>query len=218
MDKQNTIQKKEPRSRNVVMVIYPDAHILDVVGPIEILTGTHLFVESDIEPYCVTMVSEVAGPVSTTCGLTLTADKSFASAKRSRAPIDTLIIAGGHGTTDALKSKPLLSYVQWASERATRIVSICTGAMILAETGLLDNKRATTHWFWCPVLAKRYPTVKVEPDALFVRDGKTWTSAGVTAGMDLSLALIEQDWGHDIALQIARYNVINPGLCAEQCQ
>ena len=208
MDKNNTNQQLASQSRQVVMVIYPDAHILDVVGPIEILTGTHLFVEEDIKPYVVTVVSDNVGPVSTTCGLTLQADKSFATARRSRSPIDTLFVAGGHGTTDAVKNQSLLSYVRWAAERANRVVSICTGAMILAESGLLHNRRATTHWFWCPVLAKRYPTVKVDSDALFVRDGHIWTSAGVTAGMDLSLALIEQDWGHDIALQIARYNVM----------
>ncbi len=207
-------KQNPPWSRHVVMVVYPDAHILDVAGPIEILKGTRLFVEQDVEPYQVTVVSAEAGPVATTCGLTLQADKSFMSARRSRTPIDTLLIAGGHGTSDAIKSKPLLNYVRWAAARANRVVSICTGAMILAEAGFLDNRRATTHWFWCPVLAKRYPKIKVEPDALFVRDDHIWTSAGVTAGMDLSLALIEQDWGHEIALQIARYNVmymIRPG-------
>lgn len=208
MSKNNANQQKNSQSRNVVMVIYPDAHVLDVAGPIEILTGTRLFVDQEVEPYSVTVVSANAGPVTTTSGLTLQADKSFASAKRSRTPIDTLLIAGGHGTSNALKSKPLLNYVRWAAQRANRVVSICTGAMILAEAGLLDNRRATTHWFWCPVLAKHYPTIKVDADALFVRDGHIWTSAGVTAGMDLSLALIEQDWGHEIALQIARYNVM----------
>lgn len=208
MNKKHSIQTVVPQSRQVVMVIYPDAHILDVAGPIEILTGTHLFIKEDIKPYNITVVAEKAGPVSTTCGLTLQADKSFEAARRSREPIDTLFVAGGHGTSDALKNKSLLNYVRWASERANRVVSICTGAMILAEAGLLDNRRATTHWFWCPLLAKSYPSIKVEPDALFVRDEHIWTSAGVTAGMDLSLALIEQDWGHEIALQIARYNVM----------
>ncbi|MFK7856778.1 MAG: GlxA family transcriptional regulator [Granulosicoccus sp.] len=214
MAKISTYQTREPQSRHMVMVIYPDAHILDVAGPIEILTGTQLFVEQDIEPYIVTVVAEKSGPVSTTCGLNLEADRSFESARRSLKQIDTLLVAGGHGTTDALKNKRLLNFVNWASTRARRVVSICTGAMILAEAGLLDNRRATTHWFWCPMLAKRYPNVTVDADALFVRDDHIWTSAGVTAGMDLSLALIEEDWGHDIALQIARYNVmymIRPG-------
>ena len=190
------------------MVAYPDAHILDVVGPIEILSGTRLFVQEDIEPYDVTIVSDTAGPIMTTSGLTLQAEQGFDDARRSRKPIDLLIVAGGHGSGVALQNRPLLRFVRWASRRAERTVSICTGAMILAEAGLLNDRRATTHWFWCPVLAKKYPRVKIEPDALFVRDGDIWTSAGVTAGMDLSLALIEEDWGHEIALQIARYNVM----------
>ena len=191
------------------MVIYEDAHALDVAGPIEILTGTRLFVaDTNAEPYQVTVVAERAGPVVTTSGLTLQADESFDTASRSAAPIDTLIVAGGHGTSAALENRQLLDYVQWAARRARRVVSICTGAMILAEAGLLSNRRATTHWFWCPLLARQYPDVQVEPDALFVRDGNLWTSAGVTAGMDLSLALIEEDWGYDTALQITRYNVM----------
>jgi len=109
--------------------------------------------------------------------LTLQADQEFGNARRSRKPIDTLIIAGGHGTVAAL-------------------------------LGLLDGRRATTHWWWCPVLSQRYPKVTIDPDALYVQDGKFWTSAGVTAGMDLALALVEADWGHEIALQVARYNVM----------
>jgi transcriptional regulator GlxA family with amidase domain len=80
--------------------------------------------------------------------------------------------------------------------------------MILAELGLLDGRRATTHWWWCPILGQRYPDVTIEPDAIFIRDGNIWTSAGVTAGMDLALALLEEDWGHDVALKVARYNVM----------
>ncbi len=205
----NKSKQRQSDTRNIVMVIYKDAHVLDVAGPIEILTGTRLFVaDTSTEPYKVKVVADQAGPVATTSGLTLQADESFASARQSQRPIDTLIVAGGHGTSAALDNEPLLDYVRWAAQRAERVVSICTGAMILAEVGLLSNRRATTHWFWCPILARRYPDVSLEPDALFVRDGNIWTSAGVTAGMDLSLALIEEDWGYDIALQIARYNVM----------
>ncbi len=190
------------------MLTYPQAHILDVVGPIEILTGVKLFVPQDFEPYSVSIVAESAGPVDTTCGVPIQAHHSFASARTQLTDIDTLIIAGGHGTLDALENAALVEFVAWAADRATRVVSICTGAMILAHIGLLNGRRATTHWFWCPTLAKNYPDVSVESDALFVRDGNIWTSAGVTAGMDLSLALIQEDWGHDIALQVARYNVM----------
>lgn len=195
-------------TRNVVMVAYPDAHILDVVGPLEVLTGAKLFLPRETVPYRVSLVARRAGPVSTTSGLTLQADAGFAQSRAEDAPIDTLIVAGGHGTSDALKDAELLDYVGWAAARARRVVSICTGAMILAELGLLDGRRAATHWWWAPILAQKYPAVQVDADAIYVRDGKYWTSAGVTTGMDLALALVEEDWSHAVAVQVARYNVM----------
>lgn len=205
MDRRN--ENSHP-TRHVVMVFYPDAHILDVVGPVEILTGAGLFTDQGPAPYRITLVAGQRGPTTTTCGLTLQADKGFAEARRDNEEIDTLVVAGGHGTPAALTDHKLRDYVNWAASRARRVVSICTGAMILAALGLLDGRRATTHWWWCPILAREYPGVKLEPDALYVRDGNVWTSAGVTSGMDLCLALLEEDLGHDIAVQVARYNVM----------
>lgn len=196
------------QTRHVVVVLYPDAHILDVVGPVEILTGAKLFMDQAPSPYRVTLVAHQRGPVPTTSGLTLQSDWSFSEARDCGDAIDTLIVSGGHGTQSALEDVALREYVQWAATQARRVVSICTGAMILAELGLLDGRRATTHWWWCPVLSHRYPKVHLEPDALYVRDGELWTSAGVTSGMDLSLALLEEDLGFDIAIQVARYNVM----------
>lgn len=195
-------------TKNVVMVAYPNAHILDVVGPLEVLTGASLFLPEGTVPYTTELVAHKKGDVETTSGLKLQANQSFTEAERDIGKIDTLIISGGHGTSEAMQDKSLMSYVANAATRANRVVSICTGAMILAELGLLDGRRATTHWWWCPILAQRYPKVTIEPDAIFIRDGDIWTSAGVTAGMDLALALLEEDWGHDIALQVARYNVM----------
>jgi transcriptional regulator GlxA family with amidase domain len=202
--------RNQPASeaRNVVMVTYPNAHILDVAGPLEVLTGATLFLPEGISPYTIHLVAHSRGNVSTTSGLNLQAGQSFATAKRDIADIDTLIISGGHGTAEAMQDKALMDYVGHAAARAKRVVSICTGAMILAELGLLDGRRATTHWWWCPILGQRYPDVTIEPDAIFIRDGNIWTSAGVTAGMDLALALLEEDWGHDVALKVARYNVM----------
>ena len=190
------------------MVAYPDAHILDVVGPLEVLTGAKLFLPDTAATGSVSLVAHRAGPVRTTSGLSLTADYSFADAQARVPEIDTLLISGGHGTLAAMEDLALMDYVRWAAQRARRVVAICTGAMILAELGLLDGRSATTHWFWCPVMAQRYPAVQVQGDAIYLRDGKYWTSAGVTAGMDLALALVEEDWGHEIALQVARYNVM----------
>lgn len=191
-----------------MVVLYPDAHILDVVGPVEILAGASLFVGQGHAPYRITLVANHRGPVSTTSGLTLQADKGFSDAQGDKEVIDTLIVSGGHGAQSALEDSDLRDYVAWAAARARRVVSICTGAMILAELGLLDGRRATTHWWWCPVMSHKYPKVRLEPDALYVRDGEVWTSAGVTSGMDLSLALLEDDLGYDIAIQVARYNVM----------
>lgn len=202
------IQPQVQAPRRVIMVIYPDAHILDVVGPLEVLTGAKLFLPDGPDPYEVGVVAHQAGAIRTTSGLTLQADQSFADAAQDARPIDTLIIAGGHGTVQALEDQALLDFVASAAEKATRIVSICTGAMILAEIGLLNGKRATTHWWWCPILEQKYPEVQLAPDAIYVRDGNIWTSAGVTTGMDLALSLVEMDWGHDVALQVARYNVM----------
>ncbi|MCB1333782.1 MAG: GlxA family transcriptional regulator [Roseivivax sp.] len=190
------------------MVTYPDAHILDVVGPLEVLTGAKYFLPQGPAPYDVTVVAARAGAVPTTSGLSLTAHLSFAEAMDDAGAIDTLTVSGGHGTMAAIEDPALLAYVRHAAARAGRVVSICTGAMILAEIGLLDGKRASTHWWWCPILERRYPKVQVERDAIYVRDGNIWTSAGVTAGMDLALALVEMDWGHAVALQVARYNVM----------
>ena len=208
MMKEHANQTQNQAPRQVVMVVYPDAHILDVVGPLEVLTGAKLFLPADMPTYEVHVVAHHAGAIRTTSGLTIEADESFEDALKDDQPIDTLIIAGGHGTLEALEDDALLSFVSHAAAQSSRIVSICTGAMILAEVGILDGKRATTHWWWCPILSKKYPQVQVEADAIYVRDGNIWTSAGVTTGMDLALSLVELDWGHDVALQVARYNVM----------
>ncbi|MGH1359318.1 MAG: GlxA family transcriptional regulator [Burkholderiaceae bacterium] len=206
-DKAATPQTRLRRS-SIVMVGFPDAHVLDIVGPLEIFSGAKLFSADGLSPYDLRIVAHKEGPLRTSSGLTVQADQSFAMARRSKRPIDTLIIGGGHGVLKARDDTTLLDFVRWAAARARRVVSICTGAMILGELGLLNGKRATTHWWWCPILAREYPQVTVDPDAIYVRDGRVWTSAGVTTGMDMALALVEEDLGHDVALQIAQYNVM----------
>ncbi len=196
------------------MVAYPNSHILDVIGPLEILSGTRLFLDKNTAGYDLFVVAEKKGKLQTSSGMYVYADTSFDEALEDTRPIDTLIIAGGHGTLDALKSPKLMSYVRQTARSAKRVISICTGALILAEIGILNGRRATTHWWWCPIMAEKYPEVRLEPDAIYVQDGNVWTSAGVTTGMDLALAIVEHDWGHDIALQVARYNVmymVRPG-------
>jgi len=195
-------------SPKVLMVAYPGVHQLDVVGPLEILATTQFFVEGGELPYDLAIVAEEAGPVKASSGLTITAEKSFQSVLERDYDIDTLMIAGGHGSSSQLTNPKLLDFVRRVAPRAKRIVSICTGALILAEIGFLDGRRASTHWFWCPIMAQRYPNVIVDHDAIFTRDGHVWTSAGVTSGMDLALALVEMDFGHEVALQVARFSVM----------
>jgi transcriptional regulator GlxA family with amidase domain len=196
------------QTRRVLMIAYPGAHNLDVVGPLEILATTGYFAADDARPYDIAVVAENAGTVIASSGLAITATLSFEDVLADDRDIDTLMIAGGHGSSAAMKHPPLVAFLRAAAPRARRVASICTGALLLAEAGLLDGRRASTHWFWCPKLETDYPHVEVDRDAIYVRDGNIWTSAGVTSGMDLALALIEDDLGHDMALQVARFSVM----------
>jgi transcriptional regulator GlxA family with amidase domain len=128
--------------------------------------------------------------------------------------IDTLVVAGGPGANDELYDDHYLSHITELASRSRRIAGICTGAFVLAAAGLLDGKRAVTHWAYCDKLSRQYPSVVVEPDQIYLRDGSIYTSAGITAGMDLALALVEEDHGHQVALEIARILVmflVRPG-------
>jgi transcriptional regulator GlxA family with amidase domain len=118
------------------------------------------------------------------------------------------VVAGGRGVEAALADRALLRRLRVLAGRARRVASVCTGAYLLAEAGLLDGRRVTTHWASCADLQARYPALRVDPDPIFVRDGALWTSAGVSAGMDLALALLEEDWGRELALAVARRLVL----------
>lgn len=190
------------------MVAYPGAHNLDVVGPLEILATTGYFSGDEAQLYDIAIVGVKAGPIAASSGLTIMAALSFADVLADDRAIDTLMIAGGHGSSSAMKDPALVAFLRAVAPRTRRIASICTGALLLAEAGLLDGKRASTHWFWCPKMETDYPSVQVDRDAIYVRDGNVWTSAGVTSGMDLALALIEDDLGHEAALQVARFSVM----------
>jgi transcriptional regulator GlxA family with amidase domain len=187
--------------RRVVIVAFPGVQTLDVTGPAEVLRAA-----TKIHPpgYEVTVVAPGEGPLRTST-VTMVPDSSF---NACRFPIDTLIVAGGTGTRRAEEDEALIAWLREAAGRARRVASVCTGALLLAKGGLLDGRRATTHWASCAELAARYPAVTVEPDPIFVRDGNVATSAGVTAGMDLALALVEEDLGRDVALSAARWLVL----------
>jgi len=190
------------------MLTYDGAQNLDVTGPFEVFAMAsdqwlHDY-PGTAPPYAVEIVAARSGSIRMSSGIRLIADRRFQSVTGG---IDTLIIAGGNARTAA--ADPVLrEWVRRMARTVRRLASVCTGAFILAEAGLLNGRRATTHWGAADALARRYPRITVEPDALFVRDGRVYTSAGVTAGMDLALALVEEDLGHALALAVARRLVL----------
>jgi len=190
-------------TRSVAVVAYRGIQSLDLTGPYEVFQGANEERASRGQPaaYDVRVVATTRDPIETESGLQLVPQTTFASL---RGPVDTLIVAGGSGARHALADRTLLRHVARLAKSARRVVSVCSGAFVLAELGLLDGRRATTHWGRCAQLAKRYPAVNVEQEPIFVRDGRIYTSAGVTAGIDLALALVEEDLGGHTALQIAR--------------
>jgi transcriptional regulator GlxA family with amidase domain len=187
--------------RRVVIVAFPGVQSLDVIGPAEVFRTAAALVPG---AYSVEIVAARSGPVPST-SVALVADRSF---RACRGALDTLVVAGGPGSRDAARDQATVGWVRAAASRARRVSSVCTGAFVLAEAGLLDGHRATTHWANCDRLAERYPAVSVERDPIFVRDGNVYTSAGVTAGMDLALALVEEDLGRKTALEAARWLVL----------
>jgi len=193
------------RTRRIVMLAFPDAQIIDVTGPLEVFGRAARLLADErgwrLPAYTVEIAAAKAGPLTTSCGIRLIADRSIAQV---RGPIDTLLVAGGRGTTAALGDRALIDWLRNIVRRTRRLCSVCTGAFLLAEAGLLDGLSATTHWRQCERLAAQYPAVSVENDPIFVRAGKVFTSAGVTAGIDLALALVEEDHGREVALAVAR--------------
>jgi transcriptional regulator GlxA family with amidase domain len=193
----------------VVMVVYPGVQVLDVTGPLEVFANANRRLDQrgdrHAERYEIEIVARAAGPVRTNSGIELLAQRAF---RELRGPIDTLLIAGGDGVTDALRDRELIGFVRRRALHARRVASVCTGSFLLAEAGMLEGRRATTHWSACARLAERHPNLRVETDPIFVRDGKFWSSAGVCAGMDLALALVEQDHGRELALTVARWLVL----------
>lgn len=196
------------KTHRVTIFTYPDAQTLDVTGPLEVFARSSRWLKDNGhcrgDAYKIELVAPLAGPVMMSSGLQLVSERSY----RDVDATDTLIVSGGLGYAASVRDPDLIEWLKRMGARSERIVSICTGAFILARAGLLDGCTATTHWNYCDELSRKYPSVKVRPDDLFVRQGKIYTSAGVTAGMDLALALIEEDWGREVALAVAQELVI----------
>jgi transcriptional regulator GlxA family with amidase domain len=187
-------------THRVGFVVFDGVTMLDVSGPAEVL---HQAGRLD-HPYDLVLISACGGEVRTSTGMPLSGTVTATEAGR----IDTVLVAGGDCLTEQPVDAELLATTRTVAAGATRVASVCTGAFVLAGLGLLDGRRATTHWRHADTLARRRPQVRVEPDAIHVRDGRFITSAGISAGIDLALALVEDDHGADVARRIARELVV----------
>jgi len=184
--------------RRVVLVAFEKFQALDLFGPAEVFS---LATRYGVGEYAIEVVAPTADPIRTSSGVEIS---PTATLHGCRGPIDTLVVVGGEGVPAAKADPALPRWIGRTAQRSRRVASVCNGAFLLAAAGLLDGRRATTHWAACDHLAERYPSVTVERDPIFVRDGNVATSAGVTAGMDLALALLEEDHGPEASLQVAR--------------
>jgi transcriptional regulator GlxA family with amidase domain len=202
---------KSPRSppdtvRVIDVLTYPAVQLLDVTGPIQVFASANDLVAraGRTPPYQLRVVAQGGEGVTASAGVAIAAGPLT----QHDETLDTLLVAGGEGAEAAAENPVLVEWVRQRAMQARRIASVCTGAFLLAAAGVLDGRRAATHWMYCAKLAQRFPAVSVEPDPIFVCDGPVWTSAGVTAGIDLALALVEEDLGRSVALAVARYLVV----------
>ncbi|KAA6465292.1 GlxA family transcriptional regulator [Acidobacteria bacterium AB60] len=192
-------------ARRVLIVAVPPVRTLDVFGPLEVFGDANRSLSGE-PAYEVSVISagtdrDVLGHL----GLPVRTDQTFGE---QCGPIDTLLVAGYDGVSKVRYERQFLDWLKKSCASSRRFGSVCTGALVLAEAGLLDGRRATTHWNWCEELARDYPRVTVDPSPVYVRDGNCYTSAGVTAGIDLALALVEEDLGRAAALKVARMMVV----------
>lgn len=202
------MEAQSQATHHVAMLVYPDAQLLDVAGPLEVFARTARWLADRRKlaapAYSVELVGVTSGPLPMSSGLELMVRRRYAALGRA----DTLLVTGGIGYAAASADSELLAWLRARAETTPRIGSICTGALVLAAAGLLEGREATTHWAYCDRLAAMAPGCRVDPDAIFVRSGDLYTSAGVTTGMDLALALVEEDWGKAVAVAVAQELVV----------
>lgn len=205
--------------RRIGFLVYPDCQSLDLSGPFEAFHWADLILgvlgRAKAPTYQSLIIAEATGPVRTMSGLEIVATHSY---REIVGGLDTLVVAGGTGCEDASQDCELVEWVRSLAPKTRRIVSICSGAFILAAAGLLDRRRATTHWIYAERLAKAYPSIDVDASLIFVRDGNIYTSGGITAGIDLALALVEEDLGREAMLGVARHLLVFPRRPGGQSQ
>lgn len=192
--------------RSVHILAFPNVQLLDVCGPLQVFASANLQAQQQglPVPYQMKVIAAQAHSIESSAGLGLLTFPLPAASERS----DTLIVAGGRGVQVAASDPQLVRWLQEHAAASRRVASVCSGAFLLAATGLLDGRRVVTHWNSCEALARQYPALRVDPDPIFINDHGYWTSAGVTAGIDLALALVEEDLGHALALAVARHLVV----------
>ena len=195
-------------ARSVLILGFPGVQSLDLVGPSEVFTSSTLCLQGmgrADDGYDVRVVSRNGEPATTGTGLALVAEPL----PDPRRPVDTIVLPGGFGTDAARQNPDVIGWIQIAAENARRVVSVCTGAFLAAQAGLLDGCVATTHWAFAGQLAREFPKITVDPEPIFVRSSDhVWTAAGVTAGIDLALSLVEDDYGTEVAQTVARWLVL----------
>jgi transcriptional regulator GlxA family with amidase domain len=194
------------KQRRVVIIAFPGLQTLDVVGPYEVFAGATRAARGSGRPggYQITLASTSGRPIRAGSGVGLVTEALPDPSER----IDTLVLPGGDQAQSARGDEVLLSWIRAAAPRCRRVATVCTGAFLAAEAGLLDGRRVTTHWASAEKLATEYPSLVVDPDPIYIEDGKYWTSAGVTAGIDLALALVQEDLGIEVAQTVARWLVM----------
>nr|WP_066940545.1 DJ-1/PfpI family protein [Microtetraspora fusca] len=189
--------------RDVVLVIFDGFQLFDLAGPADVFATANLLLRAD--GYRLRVAAARAGAVPAHSGIDVVAQLPLGEVAE---PVDTLLVAGGLSVPSHLGDRDLVGGIARLAGSARRVASVCSGALLLAEAGLLDGRRATTHWLTADELASRYPAVRVDADSIYVRDGDVWTSAGVSAGVDLAIAMVAEDHGHRLARDVARGLVV----------
>jgi transcriptional regulator GlxA family with amidase domain len=195
---------EQASTRRIAIIAFPGVTLLDISGPAQVFAELEA-IELPAPGYSLSYLSTSGGLVPTDAGMMI--DTAPIDSVRPH-QVDTLVIPGGPGIWEMRKDAALMKWISQALPKARRAASVCLGAFVLAWTGALDGKRAATHWRYCPRLRDSFPNIRVEPDAIFVKDGRVWSSAGVSAGIDLALAMVEEDFGHTTALDVARRLVV----------
>lgn len=205
--KKKTVSIHRSAVCSIVMLAHEGCEILDIVGPLDVFAVANFILKESgkVPLYGLQILAEKRGACPTSSGLRIVADRSW---REWKGRIDTLMIAGGPHYSRLLANQPMLKWIRRQAGTVRRLASICSGAFALAEVGLLKGRRAATHWLVASELASAYPDVDVVFDAIYVKDGAIYSSAGVTAGMDLTLALVEEDLGRQVALKVAKTLVL----------